>query len=99
MRKTLAITAFAAVVTVAAPLFTHAQVYVRVRPPAPVFERRGPLPGRGYVWHPGYQRWDGARYAWVPGGYVMPPRPRAVWVGGRWVNTRRGYLWREGYWR
>jgi hypothetical protein len=50
------------------------------------------------VWHPGYHRWDGARYVWIPGAYVAPPRPYARWIPGHWQNTPRGYVWVEGHW-
>ncbi|GAA3755522.1 hypothetical protein [Terriglobus aquaticus] len=99
MRKTLALTALAGTLAAFAPNLASAQVYVRVGPPAPVYERRGPVPGPGYVWHGGYHRWDGGRYVWVPGSYVVAPRPRAYWVPGAWVRTPRGWYWREGYWR
>ncbi len=82
-----------------APFPAEAQVYVRVGPPRPLYERRPPPPRAGYAWHAGYQRWDGSRYVWTPGEYVAPPRPHAYWVQGRWVNGPRGYYWREGYWR
>ena len=87
------------VAAVAIPPTTEAQVYVHVGPPAPLYERRPPPPQPGWAWRAGYHRWDGAHYVWVPGEYVAPPRPRAVWVQGRWVNSPRGYFWREGYWR
>ena len=76
-----------------------AQVIVQVRPPHAFVERRGLPPGRGYVWVPGYQRWDGRVYVWTPGQWRRPPRPHAHWVPGRWV--RHGHVWefREGYWR
>lgn len=32
----------------------------------------------GQVWTPGYWSWDGARYVWVPGRYVVAPFPDAV---------------------
>lgn len=82
-----------------APSLAEAQVYVHVGPPAPIYERRPIAPGPGYAWHGGYHRWDGARYVWMPGSYVAAPRPHAYWVAGRWVNSPRGYYWREGYWR
>ncbi|MGI4854624.1 MAG: hypothetical protein ACRYF4_11335 [Janthinobacterium lividum] len=83
----------------AAPMAADAQVYVRVGPPRPLYERRPLAPAPGYAWRAGYHRWDGGRYVWVPGEYIAPPRPRAFWVAGRWDRGPRGYYWREGYWR
>ena len=77
----------------------NAQVYVRVGPPPVVVEHPGPRPHPGYVWIQGYQRWDGARYVWVPGRYEAPPRPRAVWVPHHWVHSRHGWVLVEGRWR
>jgi len=77
----------------------YAQVYVRVGPPPPVVERPIPAPGRGYAWIAGYHRWDGHRYIWAPGRWVVPPRPRAEWVPGHWDSRPRGYIWVPGRWR
>lgn len=76
-----------------------AQVAIRIGPPPPVVEHYGPPPRPGYVWRGGYHRWNGRSYVWVPGGYVLPPRPHAVWVPRRYY--RRGPRWhyRRGYWR
>ncbi|MDR3724855.1 MAG: hypothetical protein P4K83_10250 [Terracidiphilus sp.] len=68
-------------------------------PPPPVAERRGPPPSREFVWVAGYQRWDGRAYAWVPGHYERPPRPRAVWVPHRWQHRHGGWVMIEGHWR
>jgi hypothetical protein len=76
-----------------------AQVFVPVRPPHAVVQRRGPSPGRGFVWTPGYQRWDGRRYVWTPGLWQRPPRPNARWVPYRWDRRGRGWEFRGGYWR
>lgn len=75
------------------------RAYVRVGPPAPVVERIVPAPGSGYVWVPGFYRWDGRGYLWVPGRQVRPPRARAVWAPGHWTHERRGWFWVEGRWR
>ena len=74
-------------------------VVVRVRPPHALQERRVPAPGPGYVWIPGYQRWNGNGYAWEPGRWENPPRPHARWVPHRW--EKRGHTWvlRDGHWR
>jgi hypothetical protein len=84
----------------AAGTAAHAQVYVRIGPPPPApREVVPPPPHPGYVWRPGYHRWDGARYVWVPGNYAAPPRPHAYWAPGHWRNTPRGYVWAGGHWR
>ena len=77
----------------------NAQVYVRVGPPAPVREYAPPPPGPGYVWMAGYHRWEGARYVWVPGHYILPPGRYHRWIPGHWRQTRRGWVWVEGHWR
>lgn len=76
-----------------------ADVYIRVAPPRPLVEHRVAAPGAGYVWTPGYHRWDGNAYAWTPGAWVMPPRPHAVWVAPHYVHRRGGYVFVEGRWR
>ena len=83
----------------AACVGTSGRVYVRVGPPAPIYEARIVAPGPGYVWVSGYHTWSGNAYVWVPGRWVAPPRPRAVWVAPRWVHDRRGWYWVEGRWR
>jgi hypothetical protein len=78
-----------------------AQVYVRMGPPPPPPREYVPVrPGPRYVWVGGFQRWDGARYVYVPGRWVLPPRPYYhQWVPGHWRETRRGWVWVEGHWR
>ena len=75
-----------------------AQVVVHIGPPPPRHEVIPP-PRHGYVWHPGYQRWDGHAYVWTPGEYVVAPRPGAHWVPGHWSHRRGGWVWIEGHWR
>lgn len=41
------------------PAASIAQVAIRIGPPPPVVERRGPPPERGFMWIDGYHRWDG----------------------------------------
>ncbi len=75
------------------------RVYVRVGPPAPIVEVRRVAPSPRYVWVPGYHTWSGRAYVWTPGVWVVPPRPRAVWVAPRWVHGHSGYYFVAGYWR
>jgi hypothetical protein len=81
------------------PAASFAQVVIRIGPPPPVYERRGPPPGEGYVWQPGYHRYDGAHYAWTPGHYEQPPRRGQRWVAHHWVHRHGQYVLVEGYWR
>lgn len=81
------------------PAASFAQVVVRVRPPAPIVERPGRPPARGFVWITGYHRWDGARYVWVPGRWERPPRPHARWVAAHWVHRHGTWVLIEGHWR
>ena len=82
-----------------APAASYAQVLVRVGPPAPIVERRGPAPGPGYVWIDGYHRYEGGRYVWTPGRWDRPPHPGARWEAARWEHRHGGYVFHEGHWR
>jgi hypothetical protein len=75
------------------------RIVVQVAPPPVVVEHPGPRPHDGWVWVPGYHRWDGHRYNWVGGRWAAPPRPHAVWVPGHWRHEAGGYVWIEGHWR
>ena len=96
MRKQLLTVAFASMFAVATAAV--GQVYVRVGPPPPRREVVPRPPRPGWVWRPGYNRWDGRSYVWVPGSYAAPPYARARWVPGHWRNTPRGYIWVDGHW-
>lgn len=101
MKKTMFAAVGGFLLAACAALPASAQIVVRVGPPPRVVERRPPPPmeHRDWAWHAGYHRWDGNRYVWVPGAYEAPPRPRAIWVEGRWVHRGGGWYWREGHWR
>jgi len=82
-----------------APAASFAQVAIRIGPPPPVYERRGPTPGRGYVWVGGYHRYEGDHYTWNPGRYERPPHEHGRWVQQRWVHRHNGWVMVEGHWR
>lgn len=64
-------------------------------PPSTVVVNSAVLsPGPDYVWVAGYWAWDGFRWVWMPGQWVLPPCPGAIWIGGYW----RGGVWSHGYW-
>jgi hypothetical protein len=97
--KKLALTLLLALSLAPAAAIAQVGVVVRVAPPAPVVEHYGPPPHPGWVWQPGYQAWDGNRYAWHAGVWVAPPHPGARWVAHRWVHHNGGWVMQEGHWR
>src|SRR5262249_21456001 len=58
-------------------------------PPAPVYEAV-PAPRAGYVWAPGYYRYEGSRYVWTTGRW-MAERPGYRWVPDRWEHGPHGW--------
>ena len=55
---------------------------VAVAPPPPRIVVT-PSVRAGYVWAPGYWRWNGRQH---------------VWVDGRYMRERRGYRWHPAHW-
>jgi hypothetical protein len=86
--------------TIYAPPAAAAQISIGVgigvAPPPPRFERVPP-PRRGYVWAPGYWRWDGHHHIWA-GGYWVRGRAGHHYVPAHWVHNGRGWRFREGHW-
>lgn len=83
--------------TAAAPAQARSVVELSVRtaPPPPRVERVVVRPG--YVWTPGYWRWNGRRHVWIGGHYVRA-RPGYVYVGPRWEPHGPAYRFHRGYW-
>jgi hypothetical protein len=75
-----------------------ADIVVKERPPKAIVEVRAHAPGKGYIWVPGYHRWDGNHFVWEKGRWDKPPRLHARWVAPRWVHRRDGYVFIEGHW-
>ncbi len=92
------LTAFAGGLILSASLTAPAQVVVRMGPPVHAVEVAPRSPHRGWVWQPGYYRWDGRRYIWVGGRWVNPPYGGARWVSGYWRRSGGGYIWVAGRW-
>lgn len=81
------------------PRTVERDVLVTEAPPPVRVETRTVAPGPGYVWTSGYWRWTGARYEWVPGGWIVRPRTTAVWMEGHWERRAGGWVWIAGHWR
>ena len=75
------------------------EVIVTRPPPAIRVETRTVSPGTSYVWTAGYWRWTGADYVWVPGSWIVRPRPAAVWVEGHWARRSSGWVFVPGHWQ
>ncbi|WP_329740869.1 hypothetical protein [Dyella sp. A6] len=69
----------------AAQVHVGVGIGIGIAPPPPRVERLPP-PRAGFVWAPGYWRWN-ARWH------------RHVWVTGHWVRVRRGYHYRPAHWQ
>ena len=81
-----------------APGVSQARVdfIVGVAPPAPRVEVV-PRARVGYVWSPGYWRWNGYRHVWV-GGVWVHSRPGWYWVPSHWTPNGPHWHYVPGYW-
>lgn len=83
------------------PVYVEPQpsyVVVQQAPPPMIVERQPPRPSASYVWIDGYWNWDGQRYVWEPGHYVVPPQPNVVWIAPRYDREPHGYRYAPGQW-
>ena len=71
-------------------------VVIGVPPPVTVVETV-PAPRSGYVYAPGYWGWDGHRHVWIRGRTIVE-RPGYVWVADRWEPAQGRYRFVPGYW-
>ena len=74
------------------------QLVIDVAPPAPKVEVVPP-PRAGYVWAPGYWRWEEPRrtHVWVEGRFERE-REGHRWVPDRWVPRDQRYVYEPGRW-
>jgi len=77
----------------ACSLIERDRVAVDSEPPKPLFETAPQKPGASEVWVPGYWDWSETQavWRWVPGAWLVPPRPGAQWVEPR--HERKGDAW------
>jgi hypothetical protein len=92
----LGITSAGAIYAPTATAGVSVAVGINVAPPAPQYEVVPP-PRAGYVWAPGYWRWEGHRHVWV-GGTWIASRPGYVYHPTRWEHAHDGWRMHEGYW-
>jgi hypothetical protein len=72
---------------------------VKEAPPAPLYDERGRAPSKDSVWIPGYHKWNGTVYVWVPGRWDKKPNRHSTYVAGRWRHQKDGYVFEEGHWK
>ena len=96
---TAAVLLTASVIASTACVGASGRVYIRSGPPPLRAEAVLVSPGPGYVWVPGYYRYEGGGYVWLPGRYERAPRARARWVPAHWERDRRGWYFVDGHWR
>jgi hypothetical protein len=71
-------------------------VDITVAPPPDRVEQV-PAARHGYVWAPGYWRWDHGHHVWVRGHWVHE-RPGHHWVGHHWIHEGDRWRFEEGHW-
>jgi hypothetical protein len=82
---------------VSLPATAKTVVDIEIAPPAPRVEVV-PEARVGYVWAPGYWRWNGHRHVWIHGSWVRERRGWH-WVPDAWVQKPNGH-WHfvRGHW-
>jgi hypothetical protein len=59
-----------------------------------------PAPPQGaYIWRPGHWIWNGYRYRWIRGAYVLRGPRMHEWVPGAWVMRGGAWVWVQPHWR
>ena len=79
-----------------APAFCAVGIEIQVAPPPPRVIV-APPPRPGFVWAPGYYRWDGHRHVWVD-GHFMRERRGWHWVPEHWDEHHGRYHFAPGHW-
>jgi hypothetical protein len=79
-----------------APINSQAAVIIGVAPPVARVEVV-PAARVGYVWAPGYWRWNGYHHVWVS-GYWLHARPGWRWEAPRWSAYGPRWHYAPGHW-
>ena len=95
--RPLAIVAIVAATASAAHAARYITEVVTAPPPSPLTETITVAPHPGWIWHPGYYRWEGNNYVWT-GGEWVEPKPGYRWEPHVWVKEGKGWRLREGEW-
>jgi len=99
MKKNLMKALFLLTIFFTVSFAVSAQVYVKIRPPAPVIVRP-PQPSNAHVWI--NEEWEpnGGGYRYAGGHWDVPPHPGYRWRSGHWRRHHHdGEEWVRGSWR
>jgi hypothetical protein len=87
-----------AAATLAGPTMSYGAVVVDVDvAPPPAQVEVVPAARVGFVWAPGFWRWDGGRHVWV-GGHWEHEHPGQHWVADHWVQAGPHWHYERGHW-
>ena len=95
MRK-LFLCAVIAASAAAMPAAAEISINLNFGPPATRYEAV-PAPRSGYVWAPGYWRWQNERHVWTTGHWIEE-RPGSRWVADRWEPREGRHYYSPGHW-
>lgn len=99
MKKNLIKWLFVIVALFGASFSASAQIYVKIRPAAPVIVRTA-QPSPNHVWIEEEWEPNGSSYKYSGGHWEAPPHPGYRWRQGHWRrNGRHGEKWIHGGWR
>ena len=78
--------------------FAQARTYIDVQvAPPPDRVETVPPPRAGYVWAPGYWRWDHGHHVWAHGHWIHG-HPGHHWEHDRWVHNGDHWRFEAGHW-
>jgi hypothetical protein len=97
VRKTL-VAALLMVSAAGMASFAQARSYIDIQvAPPPDRVEHVPPSRAGYVWAPGYWRWDHGHHVWVKGRWVHD-RPGHHWDRDQWVHNGDRWRFEPGHW-
>ncbi len=99
MKKNLVRLMFLSIIVLFISASASAQIYVRIRPAAPVIVRTE-QPSHDHVWIDEEWEPNGSAYRYTGGHWATPPHPGYRWKQGHWKRHHRdGEEWIAGRWR